>query len=140
MGRDAAFEGGAAMGDRRGHSGAAKSERARRYAIPLPVRYRPNGYESWYEGRIENISESGLLFEADRAIAIDTPVEIRFVLPATMPDEQPAELVCRGKIVRTVPTSEKRSIPALAATIASYHFRRPGFSQDGSKHRSNETL
>lgn len=128
------------MGDRRGGSAATRSERARRYPIRLPIRYRSNGHETWHEGRIENISESGVLFEADHAIAIDTRVELRFVLPATMPDEDPAELVCHGKIVRTVPTSEERSIPALAATIATYHFWRRGLSQNGSQQQSNETL
>jgi hypothetical protein len=102
--------------------------RAQRYPIRLPLRYRPSGQEKWHEGVIENISESGLLFETGHALAANTSVEIRFVLSATVSVDSPAEIVCRGKIVRSVPTSEKRSTPALAATIAAYRFRRRGLS------------
>ena len=120
------------MGAHRGDVPAFKSQRAHRYPIRVPVRYRSSGHKEWHEGKIENISRSGLLFEAEHAVAADTRVEMRFFLPETMSVEHPAEVVCRGKIVRTVPTSERRGTPALAATIATYRFRRRGLSRHGS--------
>jgi PilZ domain len=106
-----------------------KSRRAERFPIRLGVRYRAAGNEEWYEGDIENISVSGVLFETERPLAVSTPIELRFLLPATM-DELSAEVVCRGQIVRTVPTSKGRKIPAVAATIRAYRFRRRGSWQN----------
>jgi|SRR6516164_9024715 len=120
-----AFEGVATVVDKRpGDVRAFNSQRAHRSHICLPVRYRPSGTDAWHEGRVENISESGMLFEAEHLIAVNTPVEMRFVPQATMFVESPAEIVCHGKIVRRVLPSEKQSTPALAATIATYRFRR----------------
>ena len=120
------------MRDRRRDVTALQSQRAQRYPIRLPVRYRPSGTDTWHDGRIENISESGMLFEAEHPVAVNTPVEMTFVLPSTMSDEAPAELVCRGRIVRAVPTSKKRRPLALAATIATYRFRRQSPLQHSS--------
>ena len=120
------------MGDRRGDVTGLKSQRCRRYHIPLPVRYRPSGDRAWHEGRIANISQSGMLFETEHLLEVNTTVEMRFVLPAIVSVESQAEIVCHGKIVRRVLTSEKGSTPALAATIATYRFRRRGLSRHSS--------
>ena len=112
------------MSHRRADVTAFKSQRAHRYLIRVPVRYRSSDADTWHDGRIENISESGMLFEAEHPVAVNTPVEMKFVLPATMSVEPPAELVCHGRIVRAVPTSKKRRPLALAATIVTYRFRR----------------
>jgi hypothetical protein len=117
-----------AMSHRRGDVTAFKSQRAHRYPVRVPVRYRSSDADTWHDGRIENISESGMLFEAEYPVAVNTPVEMKFVLPATMPVE-PAEVVCHGRIVRAVPTSKKRRPLALAATIVTYRFRRQDLSQ-----------
>jgi len=112
------------MSHRRADVTAFKSQRAHRYPIRVPVRYRSRGADTWHDGRIENISESGMLFEAEHPVAVNTPVEMTFVLPATMS----AELICRGTIVRAVPTSRKRRPLTLAATIVTYRFRRQDLS------------
>jgi len=116
--------------------------RARRFTLHLPLRYRAVGETRWHEARTENISRSGVLFRpGDReAIAIgeerpdslrafrlaglldvDTPVEMSFVLPG---GPAPAEVVCRGRIVRVVPPHEPEARPAVAATISGYRFVR----------------
>ena len=121
-------EGTTVMGKRRGNVRGFKFPRARRYPIRLPVRYRPGGTDAWHEGRVANISQSGMLFETEHLVAVNTPVVMRFVLPATMYVKSPAEIVCHGKIVRRVLTSKRESTPALAATIANYRFRRRDLS------------
>jgi PilZ domain len=97
------------------------SQRARRFPLPLPLRYRSIGGTQWRDGQVENISRSGVLFRADHLLAVDTPLEISFVLPV---GDRPG-VVCRGRVVRTVPPSADAAPPGLAATIASYHFLRP---------------
>jgi len=119
---------GTAMSDTYGDVIPCKSRRAQRFAIRMGVRYRHEGDEEWHDGQIENISESGLLFEAERVLPVNTPIEFKFSLPVTLPDEVSAEVVCRGEIVRTLSTSDERTMPAVAATIASYRFQRPCLS------------
>jgi hypothetical protein len=95
--------------------------RARRFALHLPLRYRLLGAAEWRQGRMENISRSGVLFWTDQLLDVDTPLEMSFVLPLihTHP-----EVLCRGRIVRTVlPEGEQRP-SGLAATISVYRFVR----------------
>lgn len=94
--------------------------RALRYALHLPLRYRPVGAARWREGRIENISRSGVLFWTDQPLEVDTRLEMSFMLP---PIDTAPSIVCRGRIVRTV-LPEGQAPPGLAATFSSYRFVR----------------
>ena len=40
-------------------SAPKSSQRAQRFEIKVPVRYREQNQEKWHEGRTENISQSG---------------------------------------------------------------------------------
>src|SRR3984957_3197907 len=42
--------------------------RARRLKVTLPIRYRGKNLSTWYEGTIQNISQSGLLFNGPQAL------------------------------------------------------------------------
>ena len=95
--------------------------RAPRFALHLPLRYRSIGAAQWLVGRIENISRSGVLFWTDRLLEVDTHLEMSFVLPLS--DTHP-EVVCRGRIVRTVLPQGGQAPPGLAATISAYRFVR----------------
>jgi len=97
------------------------AQRARRFSLPLSLRYRSAGASLWHDGRIENISRSGVLFWTEEPLDVDTPVEMRIALPLlrTSPG-----IVCRGRIVRTVLPSARHAPPGLAATISSYRFVR----------------
>jgi hypothetical protein len=105
--------------------------RAQRFPVRFTVSYRTSGDEGWYEGVTDNISKSGLLFRTEHILAPNTPIELRFLLPVTISDEPPAEIVCRGRIVRTAPTSEARSSAILGATITAYFVRRGGVPRNG---------
>jgi len=94
------------------------SGRATRFAVPVPLRYRLAGTAAWSDGRIENISRSGLLFRAARPLPLDTALEMTFALPVGPAGR---DLFCRGRVVRTVPG-------AVAATIATFRFL-PGASK-----------
>lgn len=94
--------------------------RARRFALHLSLRYRSIGAAQWREGRIENISRSGVLFWTDQLLDVDTRLEMSFVLPLI---DHPL-VVCRGHIVRTVLPNGDPSHLGLAATISAYRFVR----------------
>jgi len=102
------------------------STRAPRLPLNLQLRYRAVGAARWHEGRVENISRSGVLFRAVDLVDLDAQVEITLLLPVRA---SASAIVCRGRIVRTVLPggSERRS--GLAATISRYRFRR---AKDGA--------
>ena len=87
----------------------------------MSVRYRSVGATRWREGRIENISRSGVLFWTEHLLPVETPLELLFVLP--LAGIAPG-IVCRGRIVRTVPPPARQEPAGLAATISTYRFVR----------------
>jgi PAS domain S-box-containing protein len=97
--------------------------RAQRFQLHLPLRYRRLGEKSWHEGTTENISRSGMLFQADEALQPNSQLEINLVLPAEIAGLSETEVVCRGEVVRTVEPNGKTLSPALAARILQYHFQ-----------------
>jgi len=96
--------------------------RAQRFQLHLPLRYRRLGEANWHVGTTQNISRSGLLFEADETLQPSAQLEINLVLPAEIAGLSGTEVVCRGEVVRTVEPHGKVS-PALAARILQYHFQ-----------------
>ena len=113
------------------HTGASAAEkkvppfRARRFNLHVPLRYRPLGEKSWRPGTTENISRSGLLFQAQEWLHPNALVEIRLVLPAEIAGLAATEVVCRGEVVRSVEAAGQGGSvsPALAAKILQYHFQ-----------------
>jgi hypothetical protein len=97
--------------------------RAQRFALELPVRYRPVGEAQWLDGKTENISHSGVLFHAEKSLGIDTPVEIKIALPVVTPAGTGSEVICRARIVRTE-TRFEESAAALAAAFSEYQLVR----------------
>jgi len=97
------------------------STRALRLPLNLQLRYRSVGAACWHEGRVENISRSGVLFRATDLVDVDAQVEITLLLPV-----RPAAsvIVCRARIVRTILPGGFEKRPGLAASISRYRFRR----------------
>ena len=101
----------------------APPARAQRFHIHLPLRYRRLGETEWHEGTTENISRSGMLFEADELLQPAAQLEINLVLPVEIAGLSATEVVCRGEVVRTVEHRGETVSPALAARILQYHFQ-----------------
>jgi len=97
--------------------------RAQRFHIQLPLRYRRLGEKEWHAGTTENISRSGMLFEADELLQPAAQLEINLVLPQEIAGLSSTEVVCRGEVVRTVEQRGETPSPALAARILQYHFQ-----------------
>ena len=101
----------------------APPTRAQRFKLHLPLRYRRLGEKQWHDGKTENISRSGMLFQADELLQPSSQLEINLVLPAEIAGLSATEVVCRGEVVRTVEANGKTLSPALAARILQYHFQ-----------------
>jgi PAS domain S-box-containing protein len=97
--------------------------RARRFNLHLPLRYRPLGEKSWRPGTTENISRSGLLFQAQELLQMNAQLEISLVLPAEIAGLAATEVICRGEVVRSVKAPGQGVTSALAAKILQYHFQ-----------------
>ena len=97
--------------------------RATRFDLHLPLKYRLVGESGWREGTTENISRSGMLFQAEEPIPPNAQLEINLVLPAEIAGLAAAEVVCRGEVVRAVKTEAGTVSPTLAAKILQYHFQ-----------------
>ncbi len=101
----------------------ASPSRAQRFQLHLPLRYRRLGEKQWHEGKTENISRSGMLFQGDEVLQPSSQLEINLVLPAEIAGLSSTEVVCRGEVVRTVEPGNTTLNPALAARILQYHFQ-----------------
>jgi PAS domain S-box-containing protein len=101
----------------------APPSRAQRFQLHLPLRYRRLGESKWHAGTTENISRSGLLFQADDVLQPNSQLEINLVLPAEIAGLSGTEVVCRGEVVRMVERGGQMPSPALAARILQYHFQ-----------------
>lgn len=89
-------------------------QRAERFPLPLPVRYRSLAEAEWSAGRTANISGTGILFAADRELAVGTQIELH--LPLEADDQQwPSEVVARAAVVRIVPRQPQSASVELAA-------------------------
>ncbi len=97
--------------------------RAQRFQLHLPLRYRRLGEKDWHVGTTENISRSGMLFQADETLQPNSQLEINLVLPQEIAGLSATEVVCRGEVVRTVEHNGSTLTPALAARILQYHFQ-----------------
>ncbi len=97
--------------------------RAQRFQLHLPLRYRRLGEKDWHVGTTENISRSGMLFQADETLQPNAQLEINLVLPQEIAGLSATEVVCRGEVVRTVEHNGSTLTPALAARILQYHFQ-----------------
>jgi len=101
----------------------APPSRAQRFQLHLPLRYRRLGEKDWHVGTTENISRSGMLFQADELLQPSSQLEINLVLPQEIAGLSSTEVVCRGEVVRTVEHNGATLTPALAARILQYHFQ-----------------
>lgn len=98
--------------------------RAQRYEINTAMRYRLRGEKQWRQGVVKNISISGVLIRIDQILELETAIEIRFSLPVHLRGERPAEVLCRGSVVRSLKSEEPNQAALVAAKIEHWRFLR----------------
>ena len=97
--------------------------RARRLKLDMPLRYRVNRTSAWYEGVIENISQSGVLFSGPQPLPINALIEMVFEMPEEISGQKNSNVVCQGRVMRAKdqPEPEEGRV-ILAASIVDYKF------------------
>jgi hypothetical protein len=111
--------------NKRASRGAPRvSQRAQRFEIKVPVRYREKNRKDWHEGRTENISQSGLLFRAPEPLALESLVELSFDLPTAKEGEPGGTVLCDGKTIRTILPATSDESPGVAVKILNYKMKR----------------
>src|SRR6267143_784606 len=97
--------------------------RARRLRSQLPVRYRGKNLSTWYEGLIQNISQSGVLFHGPQQLPANALVELIFEMPGEISGQKNSSVLCQGRLIRTKDAVDKtEDSNELAASILDYRF------------------
>jgi hypothetical protein len=116
----------AETGIRRSHTREKRPSwvpRARRLKLDIVLRYRVNKTSTWYEGIIENISQSGVLFNGPQPLPVNALIEMVFEMPEEISGQKNSNVVCQGRVMRTKEVSEpEEGKVALAASIVDYKF------------------
>ncbi len=100
---------------------AEPRDRAQRYPLAAPFRYRRLGEAEWSAGTTVNISSSGVLFVAESPIRPGMAIEVWFTLPPPQARAEGAEVVGSGFVVR----SEGEAQPLrLAVRLHHYNLTR----------------
>lgn len=97
--------------------------RARRLKLDIALRYRVNKTSAWYEGVIENISQSGVLFSGPQQLPINALIEMVFEMPEEISGQKNSNVVCQGRVMRAKDVAEtENGNVGLAASIVDYKF------------------
>jgi hypothetical protein len=94
--------------------------RARRLKLEIPVRYRAKVNGSWYNGIIENISQSGVLLQGQHPLPQNTLLEMVFEMPEEISGQKNSNVVCQGRVIRLKEPKGQRV--GLATSILDYKF------------------
>jgi hypothetical protein len=111
--------------------------RARRLKLQVAMRYRVNNTSTWYEGTIENLSQTGLLFYGPQELPVNALIEMVFEMPEEISGQKNRNVVCQGRIIRSTEKenphaeevadkgeAEAANLSLLAASIVDYKFIR----------------
>jgi PilZ domain len=73
--------------------------RARRVPLQMAIMYRRTGDDHWFQGKVVNISESGVLF-GPTELEPGTPIELILSPPIPVGSLAPGKQVCAAEVVR----------------------------------------
>jgi len=96
--------------------------RARRLRLDTPVRYRVKNLGSWYEGIIDNLSQSGVLIEGPHQLPANTLIEMVFEMPEEISGQKNSNVLCQARITRAKEPKQAAETVSLAASILDYKF------------------
>jgi len=108
---------------RSGRKQATWVPRARRLRLNIPVRYRGKNLSTWYEGMIQNISQTGVLFHGPQDLPVDALLELIFEMPELISGQKNSNVLCQGRLIRVKDAADNSEDSyALAAAILDYKF------------------
>lgn len=115
------------------------AERARRFALHLPVYFRQPHSPTWLEGTTENISYTGILFRSTHPLVPDTSLELRLQLAVGPKLSHASEIHCKGAVVRMEQRNAPENPVALAVAIRDYRIVRQVMLRGGSMELAKST-
>jgi len=94
------------------------------------LRYRVNHTSTWYEGTIDNLSQTGLLFHGPQQLPVNALIEMVFEMPEEISGQKNRNVLCQGRVIRSKDIEEKEpprkevevGNGLLAASIVDYKF------------------
>jgi hypothetical protein len=86
------------------------------------MRYRVKNLSLWSEGTIENISQSGVLFQGATSLPVNALVEMVFEMPEEISGQKNSNVLCQGRIIRSKEAKDEAEGSGLAASILDYKF------------------
>jgi hypothetical protein len=106
--------------------------RARRLKLDLALRYRVNSTSTWFEGIIENLSQTGILFQGPQKLPVNALIEMVFEMPEEVSGQKNRNVLCQGRVIRSsdlgsakkADTEAEDTNGTLAASIVDYKFIR----------------
>lgn len=96
--------------------------RARRIKLQAPARYRVKNLGTWYEGIVENLSQSGVLFNGPQLLPVNTLMEMVFEMPEEISGQKNSSVLCQTRIIRSKETQSSELKTTMAASILDYKF------------------
>jgi hypothetical protein len=96
--------------------------RARRLKLDVPVRYRVKNLGGWSQGILENLSQSGVLFQGPQELPENTLVEMVFEMPEEISGQKNSTVLCQARIIRSKLAHATAESVGLAASILDYKF------------------
>ena len=96
--------------------------RARRVRSDIPVRYRGKNLSTWYEGKIQNISQSGVLFEGSQQLPANALVELIFEMPEEISGQKNRTVLCQGRLIRIKEATDKNAREKSGSDDAKEYF------------------
>jgi len=99
--------------------------RPRRFSVSMRLRYRLANELEWREGKVENISASGVVFQVDDLEGLrerDTPLELSFPVPKEIGGDGATWVFFRAYTKRILPASGRHASPAVAVRISDFMF------------------
>jgi hypothetical protein len=93
----------------------ALTPRSTRIALSIPIAYRRVGDDHWFQSRVMNLSESGILF-GPTELQPGAAVEVMVSPPLPIGSLAQGRQVCAGKVVRTT------HIGAVAVRVGACRF------------------
>jgi len=113
------------MSDVRSVISLGVGNRAQRFDLHLPVRYRADSDGDWHKGTIKNISRSGVLFLAEDWAEPRSHLELALLLPKEAGVDRAGEVICRGTVIRAERGTSGDGSFLIAVRISHYRLVRP---------------
>ncbi len=97
--------------------------RSRRLRTNIPVRYRGKSLDTWYEGFVLNVSQSGVMLHGPEQLPVNSAMEMIFEMPEEICGQKNRPVLCQGKLIRVKDALDNvADAYALAATVLDYEF------------------